>query len=182
MKSKLLVWLLLFLSFFILRNALALYHALVYATNLDGLFHLAGSLVFLLLILLLLVIVTRIIKKPLLTCILWGSALTAALFTPAYSWPENAWKIAYNSDRYDALIAGAENTPRFAVLEARVFDSLFGHNATWLVYDESDQTLLPSNRRSDDWKKQAPPEIASTVCRKTISRIREHYYFVFEEC
>ena len=183
MRSKLATWFLLFLSFLILRNIHTLYHAIIYATNLNGDFHLAGWLTFFLIILLSFFVTVRMIKKPLLAGILWISALAAALLTPAYDWPVHAWKIAYNKDRYDALIAGSQRSPKVVILE-RNEASMFagGLNIAWLIYDESDQIILPSEARSDTWKEQAPFELASTECRRAASRIRQHYFFVFAQC
>jgi len=110
-------WLLLFLAFLILRNAVWLINGFVYAQNLNGDYHLAGNLTYLFLVLLLLAILIWRLRKPFRAFLLWALAFSAALYVPRYEWPQYAWKIAHNKERYDALIAQYTGSPKLVVLE-----------------------------------------------------------------
>lgn len=184
-KTIILNFFLLFWGILFLRNIHNLFHAIVYAENLDGDYHLAGSLGYFFLLLLLLFSAIWRFARPAGILLLWAFALAAALYMPAYPWPEHAWKIAHNKERYAALIAREPQNPKFAVLEHEEFPFYFGLSSTWIIYDEGDEIVLPSRLRSDKWRQRVRSHIpveSREPCSLEMSRIKVHYYVLFEQC
>jgi hypothetical protein len=178
-------WLLLFLAFLILRNTVRLFNALVYAQNLNEDYRVAGNLTYLFLVLLLLAVSIWRLRKPFRAFLLWVLALSAALYVPHYEWPQYAWKIAHNKERYDSLIAQYSGSPKLVVLEEEeipLYTS--GMNFTWLLFDENDEITLPMAVRSDQWKKRAPYALTSAAgsCNVRTSKLKEHFFFILAEC
>jgi hypothetical protein len=175
-------WLLLLLAFLFLRNAVWLFNALVYAQNLDGDYHLAANLTYLFLVLFLLVVSIWRLRKPLQAIFLWALAFSAALYVPHYKWPEYAWKIVHNKERYDALISQNAGNPKLVVLEEEEIPLYAsGTNFTWLLYDETNEITLPLAERSDQWKKRAPYLLTSvnSACNIHTSTIKKHFFLSF---
>jgi len=174
--------LLIILSFHNLNN---LFHSLVYAEGLDSDFHIWGWLIYFLILLLIFIVMIRIEKAVILAMLLWVMALGTALSVPSYVWPQEVWKLAHNKDRYEGLIARDQEAPKLVILErdeVALYPS--GFNVTWFIYDESGQIALPSDARTETWKKRAPAEleVESDYCRLRTFKIRLHYFYVFAEC
>jgi hypothetical protein len=113
-------------------------------------------------------------------------ALVLALLLPSQEWPEQEWKIDFNADRYNEMIAREKSEPKIVVLDRiESASSINGTIYTYIIYDESDQLGLADRLRSSEWRSTVPEElngVIGQVCPVAIRKIRLHYFYVMQNC
>jgi hypothetical protein len=113
-------------------------------------------------------------------------ALVLALLMPSYEWPEQEWKIDFNADLHNEMIARGKSEPKIVVLDRiESASSINGTIYTYIIYDESDQIELADGLRSNEWRRTVPEElngVVGQVCPVTITKIKVHYFYIIQNC